>query len=96
MSDTSLGLWVTVDRRRVLERFSSDELLTEVAARKSVDLPQDKQDQNDALTETIAEAISYLKSGRVDDALLSLERGGFPKYKSFDHGVAQYLRQVRP
>ena len=70
MSDTSLGLWVTVDRRRVLERFSSDELLTEVAARKSVDLPQDKQDQNDALTETIAEAISYVKSGRVDDALL--------------------------
>lgn len=95
MIDTNIGMWVTLDRRRVLERFSSSELLEEVAARKSVKLPEEKQDQIDDLIETIAEAISSLKSGRADDALLTLERGAFPKFKSLDQGVAQYLRQVR-
>jgi hypothetical protein len=93
--DAGLSMWVTVDRRRVLERFSSDDLLSEVAARKSVALPEDKQSRQDALMNTISEAVDCLRSGRADDALLTLERGAFPKFKSFDQATALYLKQVK-
>lgn len=95
MSDKSIGMWVTIDRQRLLERFTSEELLVEVAGRKATSLPVDKQARRETLLETINEAIDCLKSGRTDDALLTLERGAYPKFKSFEQSTAQYLRRVR-
>jgi hypothetical protein len=95
VSEHEIGMWVTIDRRRLLERFSSDELLVEVSARKGVPLPERKQERDDILMDVIRDAIDYLKSGRTEDALLTLERGAYPKFKSFDQATALYFKMVR-
>ena len=96
MSDAEVGMWVTVSRSRILERFSSAELVKEVANRSGKALLEDKErDQVDALSRAITEAIERLQSGRADDALLTLERTAYPKFKTFDHSVAAYLSQAK-
>jgi hypothetical protein len=90
-----LSMWVTIDGARVLERFTSEALLDEVAARKGVTLPDKQRERDDVLLDVISEAVAYLKSGRADDALLTLERGAFPKFKSLDQATALYLRRAR-
>ena len=94
MIEKTLSMWVTVDRGRLLERFTSEELLTEVASRQATPIPEAEQERRDMLMDAITEAMDYLKSGRTDDALLTLERTAFPKFKSLNHAKAQYLRRV--
>lgn len=91
-----IGMWVEVNRGRLLERFSSADLLKEVSARKTVPLPvsEDQQELSETLMGFITEAISFLKSGRSDDALLTLERGAFPKFKNPEQASARYLTMV--
>lgn len=95
MSAKTIGIWVQVDAQRVLGRFSSEDLLSEVASRKSVPLPEERQERDDVLLDAINEAMGCLRSGRTEDALLTLERLAYPKFKSFDHGVAKYLQHAR-
>lgn len=95
MSAATFGMWVEVNKTKVLERFSSDELVQEVASRNGVSVArEDERDQISILSGCISEALEYLRSGRTDDALLTMERISHPKFKSVAHSTAAYLARV--
>lgn len=78
----TVSVYVDIDVGDVLDEISDEQLVAALEAR-NIDAAKAAVDKIDlSFQPLVEEALGYLKAGRADDAMLTLERALYPKWKS--------------
>jgi len=86
---TSIHVSTRIDLSDIWDEIGDDDLRQEMDRRCIEAARTVEEAKADTLTPLVEEALALLRSGRADDAALSLERALFPKWKSPEEALRQ-------